>query len=244
MIAAAALVALAIALHGGDDEERRGLRLDGRVIDAAGKPVDGVELATGWHAAGSTTLAATAPLRSDRDGRFHGEVRGFGEPFAVVAYDRRRSHAAVLLGGNGETRHDVELRLQPVVVVSARVTAGAADRPAAWVRASFTRRGERVPIVSVDSETGALRVPLPAGAYDFELLDRDLVSHRGSFLAPQEARRHDLGSIDLAPSYLLRQVGQVLPEWHVTEARGLAQNQTSLSALRGRWLLVEFWGFW
>ena len=38
--------------------------------------------------------------------------------------------------------------------------------------------------------------------------------------------------------------GRRLPAWKVTEARGLPLDKTAVESFRGKWLLVEFWGFW
>ena len=54
----------------------------------------------------------------------------------------------------------------------------------------------------------------------------------------------DLGAVDLPAHFLARHEGRVLPEWKVSEARGLPLEGTRLADFRGTWLLVEFWGYW
>ena len=53
----------------------------------------------------------------------------------------------------------------------------------------------------------------------------------------------DLGTLDLTPTAITRSIGKRLPPWTVTDARGVAKTVT-LDDFRGKWVLLEFWGFW
>ena len=66
----------------------------------------------------------------------------------------------------------------------------------------------------------------------------------GSRLPEEHATELALGTIDLPAAFLAKQVGEVLPDGTVSDVRGLSMDESSLSAQRGKWLLIEFWGFW
>jgi hypothetical protein len=53
----------------------------------------------------------------------------------------------------------------------------------------------------------------------------------------------DLGFVDLKLTPLGRHQGKEPPAWNVTAARGL-DPAVKLSDFKGRWLLIEFWGYW
>lgn len=45
------------------------------------------------------------------------------------------------------------------------------------------------------------------------------------------------------PRVAAQDVGKAAPAWRVTEARG-AKNTIKLSDFKGKWVAIEFWGFW
>ena len=52
-----------------------------------------------------------------------------------------------------------------------------------------------------------------------------------------------LGQIDVPGTVIAMHVGKVPPAWNVTDARGLSKTIT-LADLKGKWVVIEFWGFW
>jgi hypothetical protein len=53
----------------------------------------------------------------------------------------------------------------------------------------------------------------------------------------------DLGALDLKASPIGRHTGKAPPPWHVTAAQGVSRGVQPTDYL-GRWLLMEFWGYW
>ena len=53
----------------------------------------------------------------------------------------------------------------------------------------------------------------------------------------------DLGEITATATVIARHIGKKPPELTVTEARGIGKD-VKLSDFKGRWLLIEFWGYW
>ena len=56
-------------------------------------------------------------------------------------------------------------------------------------------------------------------------------------------RTVDLGTTDLKPTIIAQHYGKAPPAWHVTDARGVDPEAT-LADFKGKWVLLEFWGFW
>lgn len=148
-----------------------------------------------------------------------------------------------LVGIAKDAPRDIELRLAPTVRVSGRVRyAGQAGGPA-WLGSSWTLAG-RFRAVFANSTGGEVRVHLPAGDCSWSLYD--------SYFSPLESQRTldprqpevDLGVLELPLHYLAEHEGKVLPDWTVTEARGVTLEDSGIAAFRGKWLLVEFWGYW
>jgi thiol-disulfide isomerase/thioredoxin len=94
---------------------------------------------------------------------------------------------------------------------------------------------------------------------DKEFFEGDLIPDREVFLSGDE-REMDLGRLKLSPHRIDTSdrkadaksagkwgdyhtyYGQALPNWHVTDARGVTKN-VQPADFRGKWLLVDFWGF-
>jgi thiol-disulfide isomerase/thioredoxin len=53
----------------------------------------------------------------------------------------------------------------------------------------------------------------------------------------------DLGAIELPASVIAQNRGKVPPAWSVADARG-AKKDVTLADYRGKWVLVDFWGYW
>ena len=53
----------------------------------------------------------------------------------------------------------------------------------------------------------------------------------------------DMGVLEMEATFLAVHYGKPLPPWTVSDARG-ARTSTQIADFKGKWLLVEFWGFW
>ena len=58
---------------------------------------------------------------------------------------------------------------------------------------------------------------------------------------PLDATSLDLGEIKLPATFVAKQRGRPLPEWSVTESRGIALADATLEHFHGKWLVVAFW---
>jgi len=52
-----------------------------------------------------------------------------------------------------------------------------------------------------------------------------------------------MGTIDMPATVIAKHVGKAPPEWNVTDARGVAKT-VKISDFKGKWVMIEFWGFW
>ena len=62
-------------------------------------------------------------------------------------------------------------------------------------------------------------------------------------LALSPGKAVDLGAIDLRPTTIKRSYGKNPPAIRVTDARGI-RPIIQLSDLRGKWVVIDFWGYW
>ena len=232
----AAGVALAVASTAPAQDTKP---VEGIVLSADGKPVAGAKLAAMWMFEDGTPVAPDAMI-TDEKGRFSGEVRHWYAN--LVAYDADHTHAGlVTLAEGGEQSHVI--RLAPVVRVKGRVTCSEIGRAPGW--ANFSLMVGRGPIAYCMSEDATIDLVVPRGDYGYDVYDNWFTSKDGTLdLTGKTDAVVDLGDIDLPAHFLAKHVGKPLPKWNVTDARGVGVAKAQLDNYRGKWVLLEFWGFW
>jgi hypothetical protein len=53
---------------------------------------------------------------------------------------------------------------------------------------------------------------------------------------------HDMGTVDRRAT-VFKHKGRELPPWTISDARGVPKT-VKYSDFKGKWVLLEFWGFW
>jgi hypothetical protein len=90
---------------------------------------------------------------------------------------------------------------------------------------------------------GTFSLQLPPGDYQLSYRAPDCIAAKGSASVTAGATELDLGTTDLEPTMLSQLSGKAPPEWSVSDARGVSRS-VKLADYRGKWVLLEFWGFW
>jgi hypothetical protein len=216
----------------------------GEVVDADGKPVAGVPVAAFWTASEKdpTWVAGGQPLAtSGADGAFAAKVLWPGQPTAYFAYDKAGNRGAIAVLDDATVREAQRLALAPLAAVD--------------VAFDFRECGAAVPLlfclmakpahtyVGQVQTTGAeLRLLLPPGEYAVRWFARDAVTVDHSFSVAAGQQSLAL-ALPVASSVIAKHYGKEPPALDVTEARGVEASFT-LAGLRGKWVLIDFWGFW
>lgn len=88
-----------------------------------------------------------------------------------------------------------------------------------------------------------LHLALPPGEYALRTFARDAETFDTTFTVPAGQSRIDLGPLTIVSSVIARHYGKEPPALGVTEARGVAKD-FELAMLKGKWVLIDFWGHW
>jgi hypothetical protein len=231
----------------------------GTVLGPDGLPSPGARVHWFWTWEGGRPESAEALTTDDR-GAFRGTLTIWLDAFALVAYSADGKLAG-LVELRKDALRDVVIKLAPAARVKARVAQDAEGRrPVPWFNSVWRvchrepsghffdflgrRPGDQVQLAMADSETGELDLRLPPGSYDYDVYDSDHVVKTAHLVVPAGKEQLDLGTIVLLPSFLARHVGKPIPEWKVSAARGVDAKKARIADFRGKWVLVEFWGFW
>lgn len=214
----------------------------GTVVDGAGRPVAGAPVDTYWAVADGK-LVPRAGTRTDAEGRFRLRVDTIPRrPHPLMAVDPTVTlGAAIALDAD---RADVELTLQlvPMVPVRGEITAKNLGAPIEGCFVSISHDQAILGLVGLNFP-GRFSLQLPPGNYRMAYHATDCVAAKGTASVAAGAKELDLGAIDLAPTVLGQLYGKPPPAWNVTDARGV-DKAVQLADYKGKWVLLEFWGFW
>lgn len=234
---------LIAALAWGDE---KGRVVCGIVLNDGGRPVPGAEIAESWIFRGQERQARGPQVETDSRGAFR-----FASPhrdaFPLVAYSKDDKLAGVAIV-SAEAATTVTITVAPATRASLRVRAGERGGPPEAVEVAWHARSADVQrkgpvIASAVSWNGVLECVVPPGEYEWRVSDLDRVTRVGSADLTGKRRDVTLPDVILPPSFLARHLGQRLPEWTVTEARGVPLDASKVASFRGKWTLVVFWAF-
>ncbi len=217
--------------------------LHGTVVDENGAPVAGATVATSWQHA-EKGLNARSGVTTDTEGKFSLSVTTRGASSALMAVDEGRLRGAVAIVQTDDAGSAVTLRIQPLVRVKARFHCDFFGGPPARTSVYAMVGKQRARVVYTSTEDGTIEFALPPGEYTLWILGTDV----NSKLVKQEitAGRDevDIGTVDLSAKTFAMHYGKEPPEvWSITETRGVDAG-VQLADFRGKWVLLEFWGFW
>lgn len=226
---------------------------EGVVRDPSG-PVSGASIGSFWSSAEGSLIPFFGGATSGAEGRFRASLELYGNPQPVVllAFDATRARGAL---GVWDPRAPtpLELELQPTTRVHGRFAYAETKATPSWTNVYITyalsenvdgvprTRDER--ILSWSSKDATFDFRLPPGTYWFDGYGADSLNVKKELrLAPNQAEL-DLGVLELPQTIVARNLGKPAFPWTLSDARGLARD-AKLADFRGKWVVLEFWGYW
>jgi hypothetical protein len=212
-----------------------------------------------------------SPTQTDANGNFSIQLHS-SKDYKMLAVDKERKRGALIIVDPRNPPARVECRLVPLIRVHGQFRVAATGQPvrASTVFVSLPIN-EEIPLghdrlIMCDSTKSRFEFWLPPGEYQFEAngTDAPLVVSGPAFELTEShpirltsgQRELDCGVFDLRPKSVnelleaknagtwrpyTQRYGQPCPKWHVIDARGMPKDAQP-SDLRGKWLLVYFWG--
>jgi hypothetical protein len=217
--------------------------LTGVVVDERDQPVAGVSLGGFWNAERGT-MRPFSPTTTDTEGRFNVTVDHYGAGVALMAMDEPQARGAIHVLRTNRVDGPIRLVLGPLVTVRGEFTCQELGEAPSWSNVYLSVQPGRIRLLQDMADPPRFAFKVPPGTYEFwGYSSEEFRSVRRELTITNGQPVLDLGQVDLAASPLGRSYGKSPPPWHVTAARGVSTN-VQVADYRGRWLLVEFWGFW
>jgi hypothetical protein len=216
------------------------VKVTGRVVDADGKPVAGVEIASFWMAEGKRMRPIKA-ASTNAEGRFTLPVTFYGRADGLLALDRERKKGGLVLVDPKDANKPVEIELVPLVHVHGRFHCKELDVRPKWTMVYMMSGPAR--FLGCSSDEASFSFYLPPGKYKFWGYGTDIQNLKKDITLAAGKTELDMGTLDMAATIIARHKGKAPPAWHVSDARGV-KKEVKLSDFKGKWVLLEFWGYW
>ncbi len=218
----------------------------GRVVDAGGRPLAGVDVGSHWISQGKQGLRPVAVVaKTDAQGEFKVELAFYyGRSQAWLALDAGCKHGAIATVGPESTDEPLVFTMSPLVHVHGKYTCKELGTLVGWTNTMMMAMPANVRIEESMYDALNFSILLPAGKYKLQEYGGQDVKGIGRDLTLITDKLDvDLGEVDLAAAPLAKLKGKEPPALQVTGARG-ASKDVKLSDYKGKWVALEFWGFW
>ncbi|MDR3621898.1 MAG: redoxin domain-containing protein [Paludisphaera borealis] len=246
------------------------VKVQGRVLGPDGKPVAGAKVASFWMVDEMTgDQKSYNDATTDADGRFQLKVENYGQDFALMALDAPKKHGGLAVLGAKGSDAPVEIRLAPAVRVHGKFESkelgvappwtnvyvnlgpnavlalkpGSKEKESFFAKAKSLIMSRSIRLVGNSSLKAEFSMILPTGEYELNAYGSDVRGTRKNVVLRAEQPDLDLGAIDLPATVVAMHKGKEPPAWTVADARNVKKGVT-LADYRGKWVLVDFWGYW
>lgn len=241
-----ATVAMACLLLAGASAmaQDQDVKVSGRVIDGEGKPVPGARVASFWIVKEDDgKQVGYKDATSDAEGRFTVKVNFYGRDQALMAMNSDETSAGLVVVTPTGAKSAVEIRLGPVIRVHGKFGSKDLGGPVPWTNVYVNLPGGTIRLIQNSSMKAEFSMRLPAGEYQMNAYGQDVQQIKKPITLKADQPDLDLGTVELPATTLARHKGKELPPWSLAAARG-AKKDVTLADYRGKWVLIDVWGYW
>lgn len=215
-----------------------------KVVDADKKPVAKADVALFWDVrSGAMTPSAEKPITTNADGKAVLRVDDWNEKRPLVVLSADRKLAGLVGVSKADDSKEVTVTLRPAVRVKGKLECKELKNQPEWANTTVTPDGFRPFCVQEISTSAAFAFVLPAGKYTLRSYGTDVELARQTVTLTADRPEYDLGTVNLKASPIAKLKGKMPPNWTIAAARGV-QSDVELSDYKGKWVYIEFWGFW
>jgi hypothetical protein len=220
----------------------------GRVVDQAGKPVAKSDVASFWDSSeeGNAPVGKLRPYEAattDRDGKFSLKTNFYNRSQAFLALDAAREQGGLVVVDPKEAQKPLTITMAPLVRVQGKFACKELGDKKFWTNVYMSLMPGNNRILMCASKAGEFSFNLPPGKYEFYGYGSVVQRRKKELVLSAEMPSVDLGTINLEATIIARHIGKAPPPWHVTDARGVSRG-VKLSDFKGKWVVLEFWGYW
>ncbi len=215
-----------------------------KAVDAGQKPVAKADVALFWDVQnGMMTPRAGKPIVTDADGKAVLRVDDWNEKRPVMVLSADRKLGGLVGVSKADDGKEVIVALRPTVRVRGKLECKELKRKPQWANTVVTADGFRPYFTQSSNNAAAFAFVLPAGKYTLSSYGTDVEDVKQTVTLTADRPERDLGTIDMKASPIAKLKGKTPPSWTIAAARGVKAD-VKLSDYKGKWVYLEFWGFW
>jgi hypothetical protein len=214
-----------------------------KVVDGENKPVPKADVALFWNVKDGMTPVSDRGAVTDENGKALLRVDDWDEKRPVLVLSADRKLGGVVGVSKDDDGKEVTATLGPTVRVKGKLDCSELKSKPKWANTMMTADGFRAPVAQHITESAEFEFVLSAGKYGLRSYGTDVEDIRKTITIPADAPEFDLGTLDFKASPIAKLKGKTAPGWEITATRGV-KPEVKLADYKGKWLYLEFWGFW
>jgi hypothetical protein len=215
-----------------------------KAVDADNMPVANAEVALFWSVkAGAMKPYVEKPITTDGVGKAILTADDWTEKRPVLVLSADRNLGGIIGVGKEDEGKELTVKLGPTVRVKGKLECKELKAKPEWANTMVSVDGLRAPFAQDITEDASVEFVLPVGKYKFRTYGADVQSVTQTVSLASDRKELDLGMIDMKASTIAKLKGKTAPEWTIADARGVKAD-AKLADAKGKWVYIEFWGFW
>jgi hypothetical protein len=215
-----------------------------KVVDSRNQPVAKAEAATFWDLKdGRMCPRADQCCVTDSAGRAVLRIENGGNKRAVLVLSADQQLGGLVGLGKYDDGKELTVPLGPTIRVKGRLNCTELKHEPEWANTTVSAEGFRGYFAQDISKAAAVQFVLPAGKYSLRIYGSDIEAVQQMVTLIADHQECDLGTLDLRANSIAKLKGKTAPELTISDARGVKPT-AKLSDYKGKWLYLEFWGYW
>jgi len=215
-----------------------------KVLGNDDQPVVGAEASLFWQvSSGAMKSISKESGRTDANGKTVLRMDDRNEMRPVLVFSADRKLGGVVGVSKTNEGKELTVTLVPTVRARGRLVSTELNSKPEWANTMVTPDGFRSRFAQDMGNSAEFNFVLPAGKYSFNSYGSDVENKTQTVTLVAESPEHDFGTIDLKATAIARLKGKPAPAWEIAAARGVKPT-AKLSDYKGKWVFLEFWGFW
>jgi len=215
-----------------------------KAVDADKKPVAKAEAALFWNVKdGTMTPADKKLIVTDAGGKAVLRVDDWDEKRPLLVLSADRTLGGIVGVSKADDGKEVTVTLGPTVRVKGKLECKELNFKPEWANTTVTADGYRAYFTMDHNKAATFELVLPVGKYTLGSYGTDVENAKQTVTLTNLRSEFDLGTLDLKASPVAKLRGKTLPEWVIAGARGVKAD-VKLANYKGKWVYIEFWGFW
>lgn len=215
-----------------------------QVIDEDKKPVAKADVSLYWEIRnGKMTPSNPRNIATGANGKATLIVDDWHEKRPVLVFSQDRTLGGFVNVSREDEKKELTVTLGPVVRMKAKFSCKELNTAPKWINTMISRDGIRAPFTQHQNETAELDLLLPPGTYKLHSYGTDVQAVNQKVTIDLNRSEYDLGTVDMKANAVAKLRGKPCPDWTILAARGMKPD-AKLSDFKGKWVYLEFWGFW